>query len=136
MITVNVYDLLVRAAEIISDGYSEVALDILDGPSASLFVEAVIDEHETVFFDSVPQSSSKSGHFNASEDSIAPHAITFGELVLTANAFHNAIENCLTCLEDKEIPDEIKKQIVDDKKRYEIYLSKLESFLSKYMNKC
>lgn len=136
MITVNVYDLLARAAQIIADGFTEVTLDISEDSPASLNIEAVISELAAASYPDIEDvSSPKSGCFKASMDSVAPYTMTFDELVLTVNAFHNAVENCLTCLNDKEISDDLKQQILSDKERYEAYIQKLEDFLSNYMAK-
>lgn len=137
MITVNVMELFLKSAELLSDGYQRVELLELDGdnefpPSLSF---SVIDEDNgfNVDYEEIEDcSNDETFSLSFSPDSIAPYTMTLNELGLTSHAFHNAIENCKTCLDDKNLSADSRSKITSSLRSFESYVNKLDSFLRNF----
>lgn len=138
MITVSVVELFLKSAELLSDGYQKVELSELEGDNefpAALSFEALDDGTGFgVDYGCIEDLSDSNGlSVKFSLDSIAPYAVSFSDLTLTSHAFHNAIENCKTCLDDKTISAELRSEITDSLKRFESYVNDLDSFLRDFI---
>lgn len=135
MITVNVIELFVKSAELLADGFLQVELSEIDADDeypASLSFDAVDGSPcDHVDYESIDDcSKSESFELSFKSDSIAPYPITFNDLRLMSHAFHNAIENCITSLEDVTISTDLRGEITSSMKYFESYVKKLDSFLS------
>lgn len=140
MITVSTVELFLKAAEILSDGYDKVEITELEGDeeeSNSLSFE-VFEEDDfcSIDYETIDDiNSSDSSTLTISADAPAPYPITLNELALVSQAFHNAVEYCLTCLKDKTISADTRSDIASSIKEFESYIQKLDSFLNQYLKK-
>lgn len=137
MITVNVMELFLKSAELLSDGYQRVELSELEGDDdlpPALSFSAIDEVHNiNVDYEEIEDcSNDETFSLNFSPDSIAPYTMTLNELGLISNAFHNAIENCKTCLNDKSISADLRSEITSSMKNFESYVNKLDSFLGDF----
>lgn len=135
MITVNVIELFTKAAELLNDGFLRVELTELEAddelPSCLSF-DAIDEEYDSrIDYENIEDCSNlDSLHLRFNGESIAPYPLSYNDLILSSNAFHNAVENCKTCLDDKSISAEQRSEITKGLKSFQEYASKIDAFLS------
>ena len=137
MITVNVVELFMKAAELLVDGYEKVELLEIEGdkdsPAFLSFSALDEDNGESVDYESIDDCLNEEEFLiPVSPDSIAPYPMTLNDLSLVAHAFSNAIENCKTCLNDQTISAELRSEIMDSIKRFDSFNNNLISFLKNF----
>lgn len=134
MITVNVMELFLKSAELLKDGYGKVKLSKIDGnidsPDFLSFYAVDEDTDSTINYESIDAChDGESPTIFFSPDSIAPYPLTVDELFLVAHAFQNAIVNCKTALDDKNISAELRSKIANSLKCFDSFLNELNPFL-------
>lgn len=139
MITVSVVELFLKSAELLSNGYQRVELCELEGDDespASLSFEAIDDETDFgISYECIDDCSRTDGlKLKFSPDSIVPFTVTLNDLALMSSAFHNAVENCKTCLADKTISGELRSEITASLKKFETYVNDLDSFIRDFIH--
>ncbi len=138
MLTVSVVELFLKSAELLAAGCHSVELYEFEGDDEfppHLSFNAIDDEFDgTVDYEYIEDHlDTKSFKLAFSPDSIAPYTMTFHDLITTAHAYHNAIENCKTCLDDKSLTADMRSEITSSMKKFEQYVQKLDVFLQQYI---
>lgn len=139
MITVNVLELFLKAAELLSDGYVAAELTEIDDDDelpASLSFSAIdFDDDCCVDYEEIYDcSDEESFELSLTSSSIAPYTVTFNDLFLIACAFHHAIENCKNRLDDKSLSADSRSKLSATLKSFDEYFNKLDSFLRDHSN--
>lgn len=128
MVTVNVIDLFLRSAQLLSDGI--ITVDITefkgdeDSPS-SLEFDANIDEYESVSYEPIYSFDSPDAQEQLEFDEMSPLPITlnFNECKLLSGAMHEAIQSYKTKLNVVSLS-------ADERSKISQSLKELQSFLN------
>ncbi len=137
MITVNVMELFLKSAELLADGYEKVELFETDGTNdspASLSFTALdnYDESAVDYEEIFDCANEEKFTLSISPNSIVPFTMTSDDLILTAHAYQNAIANCKTSLNDKNISAELRSEIANSLKCFDSFLNNLNYFLREF----
>ena len=139
MITVNVMELFLKSAELLSDDYDAVELTEYSSDNespASLSFDAIdFDNDCCVSYGEINDCSNEDTYeLTFTSSSIAPFTVTFDDLTLITCAFHHAIQDCKNILKDKSISADTRSKCSSTLKALDQYFNKVDSFLRDYSN--